>query len=80
MPPAIPVTIALVRRSIPVELHTQPPAGPVAGFVRPSRPGAPNIRPRARIATAPGIFHITRKEYQRIFANALFSRFTLLCI
>ncbi|GJR86371.1 hypothetical protein Tco_0210382 [Tanacetum coccineum] len=61
MPPAIPVTTALVRRSVPVGSHTQPPAGPVAGFVRPSRPGAPNIRPRAPPATAPEIFHINRK-------------------
>ncbi|GJS85916.1 hypothetical protein Tco_0752457 [Tanacetum coccineum] len=49
------------RRSVPVGSHTQPPVGPVAGSVHPSRPGAPNIRPRAPPATAPGVFHIARK-------------------
>nr|GEW62097.1 retrovirus-related Pol polyprotein from transposon TNT 1-94 [Tanacetum cinerariifolium] len=41
--------------------HTQPPAGRLAGSVRPSRLGASNIRPRAPPATALGVFHITRK-------------------
>ncbi|GJV75482.1 hypothetical protein Tco_1507066 [Tanacetum coccineum] len=58
---AIPVTTTPIRRSVPVGSHTQPPVGPVAGSVHPSRPGAPNIRPRAPPATAPGVFHITRK-------------------
>nr|GEW70760.1 hypothetical protein [Tanacetum cinerariifolium] len=60
--PAIPVTTAPVRPTLPVGSHTQPPAGPVAGSIRPSRPGASNIRPRAPPATAPGVFHIARKD------------------
>ncbi|GJV39525.1 hypothetical protein Tco_1417965 [Tanacetum coccineum] len=61
----------LDRTSTNVGSHTQPPVGPVAGSVHPSRPGAPNIRPRGPPATAPGVFYITRKGQLHIEALLL---------